>query len=59
MAEPATESVFIRDFQGLATRPDSDDLQGGSAVAQVNLMSNRPGLLRVRPGHLPVVFEEQ
>lgn len=59
MAKPAKESVAIRDFPGLATKPDPDDLPPGGAVIQINCMSNRPGQLRVRPGYQPLTFEAQ
>ena len=59
MAQPQKDTVPIRDFPGLATKPDPDDLPPGGAVIQVNIMSSRPGQLRVRPGYRPLKFEEQ
>ena len=58
MAEPTRDGVAITDFPGLATKPDPDDLAPGAAQAQVNVMSNRQGELRVRPGYRPLTFED-
>lgn len=58
MAKPPKESVAVKDFPGLGTKQDPDDLPPGGAVIQVNFMSSRPGQLRVRPGYRPLVFEE-
>ncbi len=56
---PPPESVEIKDFSGLMTRADPDDLPPGAAQVQTNLTSSRPGELRVRPGLRQVSFDEQ
>jgi hypothetical protein len=53
------ETLAIRDFPGLNTKGDRDDIPSGASVIQVNLMSTRPGVLQVRPGMREVKFEEQ
>lgn len=50
--------VEAKDFPGLATRADPDDLADGAGRDQVNVSSHRPGELRTRPGYLQVTFEE-
>lgn len=52
-------AVEIRDFPGMATRPDATDLPPGAAVAQENLASHREGELRTRAGARQVTFEEE
>ena len=59
MGMPAKESVVMRDFSGMASKPDSDDLTPGAAQVQVNVMSSRPGELRTRQGYQQLSFEGQ
>lgn len=56
---PAKKSVQIRDFPGLMTKPDPDDVDPGAAVEQTNAQSHHPGELRVRPGVERLNFEEE
>ncbi len=58
MAERPKKSVKIRDFPGLGTRIDPNDLSTGAAREQTNVQSHRPGELRVRPGTRQLTFEE-
>jgi hypothetical protein len=51
-------SVEIRDFPGLVSKADADDIPVGTAAQQLNAMSTRPGELRVRPGYKVLTFEE-
>lgn len=51
--------VEAKDFPGLATRADPDDLADGSSRDQVNVTSHRAGELRSRPGYLKVTFEQE
>ncbi len=53
------KQVSARDFPGLATSADPDDLAVGAARDQVNVTSHRPGELRSRPGYVKVTFEEE
>lgn len=50
--------VEIRDFPGLQTKPDPNDVSPGAALAQTNVRSHHPGELRVRPGLARLSFEE-
>lgn len=58
MGVPAKVSVEIRDFPGLVTRIDPDDLTPGAGREQLNVQSHHPSQLRVRPGYRPLSFEE-
>ena len=58
MAEPARERKEIRDFPGMITSADPDDIPDGAAEVQVNLISVKPGEMRVRSGYKFVSFEE-
>lgn len=49
--------VAIRDFPGLMTNVDPLDIPDGSAREQSNLVSSKPGELRVRPGATLVTFD--
>lgn len=53
-----TQKIEARDFPGLATRVDPNDLADGAGRDQVNVTSHRMGELRSRPGFLRVTFEE-
>lgn len=59
MSQKAKDGVVIRDFPGLATRPDSLDVPAGGAVFQENLQSHAEGELVTRPGVRQVTFEEE
>lgn len=59
MGQPAKKAVEIRDFAGLVTRADPDDVPPGAAQDQVNLSSARAGELVTRSGARPVIFEEE
>lgn len=59
MSQKAKDGVVIRDFPGLATRPDSIDLPPGGAVLQENLQSHAEGELTTRPGVRQATFEEE
>lgn len=50
--------VEAKDFPGLSTRADPDDLADGAGRDQVNMSSHRQGELRSRPGYQRVTFEE-
>ncbi len=52
------KKVQARDFPGLATRADPDDLADGAGRDQVNLTCIRPGELRSRAGYKKLTFEE-
>ena len=49
--------VEIRDWPGLVTHADRQDIAPGSGRIQVNLQSDRPGALRVRRGLSLVQFD--
>lgn len=58
MAEQPLKRTSIRDFPGLATNLDRQDLPPGAAAEQVNVASYRPAQLVWRPGLRPVSFDE-
>lgn len=49
--------LVMKDFPGFVPNIDPHDIPPGTAVAQVNAMSLRPGELRVRPGFSVVQFD--
>lgn len=51
--------VEIRDFPGLGTAIDPEDLPPGSSTIQTNATSEVAGELRVRAGYQIIVFEEE
>lgn len=51
------EQVAMRDFSGLVTNQDPEDLPPGAARVQVNVRGDRPGELRPRQGWVRVFFE--
>jgi hypothetical protein len=59
VAEKPKSSVVMRDFPGLITNLDPDDLPPGSAQVQVNVTSSRPAVLEPRPGYRVVIFEDE
>ena len=52
------EQVFIRDFPGIVTNADPNDLTPGAARIQINLQATLIGELRVRGGYRAVKFED-
>lgn len=56
--EEPVSVVDVRDFPGLATNLDPDDLRPGTAREQVNVLGSRPALLEVRPGFRVVRWED-
>ncbi len=58
MAKQEVEKVVMRDFSGLVTNQDPEDIGPGAARVQVNVRGDRPGELRVRKGWARVKFEE-
>ncbi len=58
MGRNEIEQVVIRDFPGLQTNVDPNDLDPGGARRQVNLHAERPGELRPRQGWARIKFEE-
>ena len=59
MGLPAAGSVVMKDFSGLASKPDADDLTPGASQVQINAISANPGELRVRSGYQVLTFEEE
>ncbi len=57
MAIPPKVRVIIRDFGGLETNADPNDIDPGKAREQVNLTAERSGELRPRQGWARVKFE--
>jgi hypothetical protein len=53
------QSVEIRDFPGLGTAIDPEDLPPGSATIQTNATCEVSGELRVRSGYSVINFEEE
>ncbi len=58
MGMKPSETVELKDFQGLQTRPDPNDIPPGAATRQVNATCIVPGQLTVRPGMKQVSFED-
>jgi hypothetical protein len=58
-AVKAKDSAVLRDFPGLASRPDALDLPPGGAILQENLQSHAEGELSTRPGTRQITFEEE
>jgi hypothetical protein len=58
MGMPAEETIALRDFEGLQSRPDPNDIPPGAATRQVNVTCIVPGQLTSRPGTREVSFEE-
>lgn len=48
--------VKIRDFPGLMSYPDPNDIPAGASTIQINIVSLRPGEMRVRGGYKIVKF---
>ncbi len=58
MAQQPVKQMVIRDFAGLRTNRDPDDVDPGEAIEQVNVNAERLGELRPRQGYSRVKFEE-
>lgn len=59
MGMPSRQVVEIRQFPGLATRPDPLDTPPGAALRQDNIQSSYEGQLRSRQGMDKIIFEEE
>lgn len=57
MAQKPVVQVVVRDFAGLRTNRDPDDIQPGESRQQVNVNAERSGELRPRQGYARVKFE--
>lgn len=55
-AKPVVRTI-IRDFAGLETNADPNDIEPGKAREQVNIVAERSGELRPRMGWARVKFE--
>lgn len=59
MADPiARAQAEASDWPGLMTNLGSQVKEAGAAAAQINLQSNTPGELHVRPGIREIRFEQ-
>lgn len=58
MAQKEVVKVVVRDFAGLRTNRDPDDVDPGESRQQVNVNAERPGELRPRQGYSRVKFEQ-
>lgn len=58
MGEPAESAVEIRDFRGMASNYDPNDIMPGSSQLQVNVNGLQRGQLEVRRGMREVTFED-
>jgi len=58
MDEKPKGQVEIRQFVGLVTNQDRNDIQPGAARVQVNIQVSRPDQLDVRKGYRVVRFED-
>ena len=59
MPEQERSEVAMRDFGGLNSETDANDLAPGAADIQTNLTSEEIGVLRSRPGLKLVVFPDE
>lgn len=57
MGERPKNVRIIRQFPGMNSRTDPDDLQEGQAQLQLNLSSEQPGMLKTRSGFQKIQFE--
>lgn len=53
------QTVELRDFPGLGTKVDPDDLAPGASREQTNAQSHHPGELRARPGVKRLTFDQE
>lgn len=58
MAEQTKARLEIRDFPGMITAADPDDIPDGAAEEQINLVSLVPGQMQTRAGYRLVSFDE-
>ncbi len=58
MAQQEVAKVVVRDFAGLRTNRDPDDVTPGESRQQVNVNAERQGELRPRQGWVRVKFEQ-
>jgi hypothetical protein len=58
MDEKPKSKVEIRQFAGLVTNQDRQDVQAGAARVQINIAASRPDQLDVRKGYRVVRFED-
>jgi hypothetical protein len=54
---PTQPLVVVMAFPGLVLDVDPHDVEPGQAVEQENVMSDRKGMLRTRPGLRRVEFD--
>ena len=59
MGEPANKVVEIRDFRGMASNYDPNDITPGSSQLQVNINGLQRGQLEIRRGLREVTFEAE
>lgn len=59
MTDRPVSSVEIRDWPGLVTQADRQDVKPGSGRSQINMQSDRPGELTVRKGLALVSFDSE
>lgn len=57
MGEPARNTVTIKDFRGMASNYDPNDITPGSSQLQVNINGQQRGQLEIRRGLREVAFE--
>lgn len=55
--EQQTPSVVIRDWSGMVSNADAEDLPPGTMQKQLNVHSDKQGELRVRRGLREVSFD--
>jgi hypothetical protein len=58
MGEPAKTTMEIRDFRGMASNYDPNDIAPGTSQLQINVNGLQRGQLEVRRGMREVTFEE-
>jgi hypothetical protein len=58
MAIPPKSVVEIRDFKGMASNYDPNDIDPGTSQEQVNINGLQRGQLEVRRGLRQVTFED-
>ncbi len=56
--QPEANKTVIREFGGMVSDSDPADIQPGQSRVQVNVKSQRPGVLQPRLGYARVKFEE-
>lgn len=59
MPEKVKAKVEIREFPGLATTVDPDDMPPGAAEIQVNVGAGTYGSLECRSGYAQVSFDNE